>query len=68
MTNLRTLRNIIALFITLIFIGCNKNDGLENSSTIDVKSYSSEDKVNRTTIGEIKDPETGQVICVIEQK
>ncbi len=68
MANLRTLRNLITLFVALFFIACDKNNGLENSSTIEVKTYSSEDEAYKTTIGEIKDQETGQVICIVKQK
>lgn len=68
MTNLHTLRNILPLFIALIFIGCNKNDSLENSSTIEVKTYSSEDDSYKATVGEIRDPETGEVVCIVQQK
>ena len=67
MTNLRTLRNIIALFVALFFIACDNNRH-ENSSPIEVKTYSSEDEAYKATIGEIKDPETGQVICIVKQK
>jgi uncharacterized lipoprotein YajG len=70
MTKLLTLRNIFALFTMLLFVACNKNEGIfENSNTIEVKSFSSEDNsIFATTIGEIKDPETGRVICIIKQK
>lgn len=67
MAKLHTLGNIIALF-TMLFIASCDNKVNENSSTIEVKTYSSEDESFKSTVGEIRDPETGEVVCIVQQK
>ena len=69
MVKIYTLRNIIALFGALFFVGCSNNGNYQNSSTIDdVKTFSSEDKFSATAkLNEIKQTKDGQIIYVIEK-
>jgi hypothetical protein len=68
MTKLLTLRNIITLFVMLFLIACTKVS-YDDSNNHEVKTYSSEDKSDMpTTLGEIKNLETGEVIFIIKQK
>lgn len=70
MVNICTLRNIIALFVSLFLVSCSNNGNYQNSSTIDdVKTFSSEDKFSATATlsSEIKQTQNGQTIYVIEK-
>ena len=69
MAKLYTLRNIIALFVVFFLVSCSKQDNYQNSSTIEVKSISSEDKYSEVTkVGELKEAEYGQTVYVVQKK
>lgn len=65
-----TLRGIFILPTALFFAACSNNAQYKNSNTIgEVKTISSEDKYYAVTqIGEIKEPEYGQTVYVVQKK